>query len=147
MTEDWIILIAAIIAVAVLICIVCVYVKIREIKVIKDRHKLKIYQEFFHAVTDLNTAGNDPDRLPRAKMRLAYILDNMNIVAGPGVLITANEFLDFLNQCADGDYDVLKELNILNNLVREMRFDLDGHVPKELDEAEFRFRFFIPKNR
>jgi hypothetical protein len=147
MTEDWTFLLLTIIAVAVLICITCLYAKARELKLIRDRHKLKVYQEFFHAVTDLNTAGTDPDRLGRAKMRLAYILDNMNIVAGPQVLKTAIEFLDFLNQCPDGDYDVLKELNILNTIVRAMRNDLDHRGARELDEAEFRFRFFIPKTR
>jgi hypothetical protein len=147
MTEDWIFLLLTIIAIAAVICITSISMKKREIKLIRDRHKLKVYQEFFHAVTDLNTAGTDPDRLGRAKMRLAYILDNMNIVAGPQVLKTANEFLDFLNECPDGDYDVLKELNILNTIVRAMRNDLDYKGARELDEAEFRFRFFIPKNR
>ena len=94
-------------------------------KIIGDRHKLKVYQEFFHAVTDLNTAGSDPDRLIRAKMRLANILDTMNLVSGPEVLKSTNDFLDFLNECADGDCDVLEDDNILNAIVRDMRDELD----------------------
>jgi hypothetical protein len=105
-----------------------------------------VYQEFFHAVTDLNTAGSDPDRLIRAKMRLAYILDTMNLVAGSEVLKSINDFLDFLNECADGDCDVVKELNILNTIIRDMREELDRKGSRGLDESEFRFRFFIPKN-
>ena len=147
MTDDWMYLLLTIIGVAIIACVTCLYMKSREIRLIRDRHKLKVYQEFFHAVTDLNTAGKDPDRLSRAKMRLAYILDNMNIVADPSVLKTANDFLDFLNECPDGDYDVLKELNILNVIIRAMRKDLDYRGGRELDESEFRFRFYIPKSR
>jgi hypothetical protein len=147
MTDDWMYLLLTIIGIGIIICITCLYMKSREIKLIKDRHKLKVYQEFFHAVTDLNTAGKEPDRVSRAKMRLAYILDNMNIVADPAVLKTANEFLDFLNECPDGDYDVLKELNILNVIIRAMRADLGYQGGRQLDESEFRFRFYIPKNR
>ncbi len=147
MTEDWIIILTGVVAVAVAICVVYLYTSGRERKLIRDRHKLKVYQEFFHAVTDLNTAGSDPDRLMRAKMRLAYILDTMNLVAGPGVLKSMNDFLDFLNECVDGDGDVLKELNILNAVVRDMRNELDRKGSHGLDESEFRFRFFIPKNR
>lgn len=146
MTEDWIILLTGVVAVAVVICAVYLYTNGRERKLIGDRHKLKVYQEFFHAVTDLNTAGSDTDRLIRAKMRLAYILDTMNLVAGSEVLKSINDFLDFLNESADGDCDVLKELNILNAIIRDMRDELDRKGSRGLDESEFRFRFFIPKN-
>lgn len=147
MTEDWLIIITSIVLAVIAICATYLHIHHRERKLIRERHKLKVYQEFFHAVTDLNTAGPEPEKQHRAKMRLAYILDNMNLVAGPYVLMSTNDFLDFLNECADGDCDVLKELNILNAIVRDMRDELDPKGSKGLDESEFRFRFFIPKNR
>jgi hypothetical protein len=55
-----------------------------------------------------------------------------------------NELLDFLNECQDSDYEVLKQLNILNNIVRAVRKDLDPASAQQLEESQFRFRFYSP---
>ncbi|MDD1717565.1 MAG: hypothetical protein LUO88_00685, partial [Methanoregulaceae archaeon] len=71
-------------------------------------------------------------------------LNRINLNAGPGVLSHVNELLDFLNECTDNDYDVLKQLNILNSIVRAVRDEIDPESMRALGESNFRFRFFSP---
>jgi hypothetical protein len=83
-------------------------------------------------------------KLNIAKKKLAYNLNRLNLVAGEEVLKQVNELLDFLNETPDGNFDVLKQLNILNNLIRAARKDLDPASARSLEESGFRFRFYAP---
>jgi hypothetical protein len=60
------------------------------------------------------------------------------------VLKNVNELLDFLNETPSGNYDVLRQTNILNTIVRSARKDLDPDSAKELEDTAFRFRFYAP---
>jgi hypothetical protein len=144
MIEDWIVVTTGVVAIVIALCLSYIYSEGREISLIRNRQKLKVYEDLFHAITDLNVAGDDPYARDRAKMRLAHTLNRLNLVAGPTVLKHVNELLDFLNEYADDDLDVLKQLNILNNIVRAVRRELDPRAAQKLEDAQFRFRFYSP---
>jgi len=55
-----------------------------------------------------------------------------------------NDLLDFLNETPSGNYDVLRQTNILNAIVRAARNDLDSDSAKDLEDTAFRFRFYAP---
>ncbi len=144
MLEDWIVVTIGVVVIIVAICGTYLLLSRREMEMVRNRHKLAIYEELFQAITELNTAGHDEYRLNRAKLHLAFILNRINLNAGPGVLSRVNELLDFLNECTDNDYDVLKQLNILNSIVRAVREEVDPDNIRALEESNFRFRFFSP---
>ena len=144
MLEDWIVVTIGVVVVIAALCGTYLFLSRREMEMVRNRHKLAIYEELFQAITELNTAGRDEYRLNRAKMHLALILNRINLNAGPGVLRHVNELLDFLNECTDNDYDVLKQLNILNSIVKAAREELNPESMKALEESNFRFRFFSP---
>ena len=145
MLEDWIVVTVGVIVVAGVVCASYVHGKNKEIKLIRDRQKLKAYEELFHAVTAINVAGGDPEKLVRAKMHLALTLNKLNILASAEVLKSVNQLLDFLNECTDNDFDVLKQMNILNSIVRAVRMDLDPKSAREFEDLQFRFKFYSPK--
>lgn len=145
MLEDWIVVTVGVVVVAAAVCASYVYGKNKEIKLIRDRQKLKAYEELFHAITSINVAGGDPDKLVRAKMHLALTLNKLNILASPEVLRAVNQLLEFLNECSDNDFDVLKQMNILNSIVRAVRMDLDPKSAREFEDLQFRFKFYSPK--
>ncbi len=144
MLEYWIIVTIGVIAVACAVCGAYLYIEARELRLVQNRTKLKVYDELFHAITELNAAGGDEYKLDQGKRRLAFTLNRLNLVASPEVLMRVNELLDFFNESKDGDFEILKQLNILNNLMRAARRDLDPASAKVLEEAEFRFRFYNP---
>jgi hypothetical protein len=111
---------------------------------VQNRVRLKVYDELLHAVTEINIAGEDEYKMDLAKKHLAYILNRLNLVAGPRVLVHVNELLDFLNQAQESGFDVLKQLNILNKLVQAARQEMDPESARVLEEAQFRFRFYNP---
>jgi len=65
-------------------------------------------------------------------------------VAGKEVLKNVNALLDFLNETPEGGYDVLKQLNIMNTIVKAIRREIDPATARELEESQFRFRFYSP---
>ncbi len=144
MLEYWIVVTTGVIIIVAALCLTYILTQGRELTLVRNRYKLKVYEELFHAITELNVAGDDGYKLDRAKMHLAYTLNRLNIVAGKEVLKHVNELLDFLNECQDSDYEVLKQLNILNNIVRAVRRDLDPASARQLEESQFRFRFYSP---
>ena len=109
MIEDWIVVTTGVVAIVIALCLSYIYSEGREISLIRNRQKLKVYEDLFHAITDLNVAADDPYARDRAKMRLAHTLNRLNLVAGPGVLKHVNELLDFFNEYGDEDVDVLKQ--------------------------------------
>jgi ABC-type multidrug transport system fused ATPase/permease subunit len=147
MLEEWIVVMIGVAVVAIAIAVAAVYLKNREVGVIVNRQRLKVYEDLFHAITALNVAGNDPDRLNRAKMQLAFTLNRLNLVASPDVLTQVNQLLDFLNECKDNEFDVLKQLNILNSIVIAVRNDLDPATARFFEKEKFRFKFYSPKRQ
>ncbi|MDD1720111.1 MAG: hypothetical protein LUQ25_08640 [Methanoregulaceae archaeon] len=145
MLEDWIVVTVGVIVVAAVVSVSYVIGKNREIKLIRDRQKLKAYEELFHAITSINVAGSDPEKLVRAKMHLALTLNKLNLLASPEVLKNVNLLLDFLNECTDNNFDILKQMNILNTIVRAVRMDLDPKTAREFEDLQFRFKFYSPK--
>lgn len=144
MLEDWIVVTVGIVVVVVALCIAYLYAAGREVHLVRSRYRLKVYEELLHAVTELNVAGSDAYKLTIAKKRLAYTLNRLNLVAGQEVLKQVNDLLDFLNEAPEGNFDVLKQLNILNNIVKAARRDLDPASARTLEESGFRFRFYAP---
>ena len=136
--------IAGVVAVAAITSCAYIYAKSRELRLVQNRQKLKVYNDFLCAVTRLTVAGGDAYALSQAKRNLAFVLNRVNLVAGPEVLGHVNELLDFLNETREGDYDVLKEKNILNAIVQAARRELDPENARALEEAQFRYRFYNP---
>ncbi len=133
-----------VVALACAICGAYIYVETRRLQLVQNRVRLKVYDELLHAVTEINIAGEDEYKMDLAKKHLAYILNRLNLVAGPRVLVHVNELLDFLNQAQESGFDVLKQLNILNKLVQAARQEMDPESARVLEEAQFRFRFYNP---
>jgi hypothetical protein len=144
MLEYWIVVTIGVVVVIVALCITYLYAEGRELRLVRSRYRLKVYEELFNAVTELNVSGADAYKLTVAKKRLAYTLNKLNLVASEGVLKQVNELLDFLNETPEGNFDVLRQLNILNNIVREARKDLDPASARALAESGFRYRFYSP---
>jgi len=142
--EYWIVVTIGVIVVVIALCLTYLYAESRELRLVRSRYRLKVYEELFHAVTDLNVAGADGYKLDMAKRRLAHTLNRLNLVASGEVLKNVNELLDFLNETPSGNYDVLRQTNILNTIVRAARKDLDPDSAKELEDTAFRFRFYAP---
>jgi hypothetical protein len=142
--EYWVVVTLGVIVVVCASCAAYLYSESRELRMVRDRHKLKMYEELFHAITELNIAGTDAYKADRAKKHLAYTLNRMNLVAGKDVLKNVNALLDFLNETPEGGYDVLKQLNIMNTIVKAIRREIDPATARELEESQFRFRFYSP---
>jgi len=142
--EYWIVVTIGVIVVVSALCLTYLYAESRELRLVRSRYRLKVYEELFHAVTDLNVSGSDVYKLDMAKRRLAHTLNRLNLVASGEVLKNVNELLDFLNETPSGNYDVLRQTNILNTIVRAARKDLDPDSAKELEDTAFRFRFYAP---
>ena len=144
MLEYWLVVTIGVIVVIIALCITYLYAESRELRLVRSRYRLKVYEELFHAVTDLNVAGSDGYKLDMAKRRLAHTLNRLNLVASGEVLKNVNELLDFLNETPSGNYDVLRQTNILNTIVRSARNDLDPDSAKDLEDTAFRYRFYAP---
>jgi hypothetical protein len=144
MLEYWIVVTIGVIVVIAALCVTYLYAESRELKLVRSRYRLKVYEELLHAVTELNVAGDDTYKLNIAKKRLAYTLNRLNLVAGEEVLKQVNELLDFLNEAPDGKFDVLQQLNILNTIIKAARRDLDPASARALEESGFRYRFYAP---
>ncbi|MDH7511150.1 MAG: hypothetical protein QHH04_08950 [Methanolinea sp.] len=144
MIEYWTMVIAGVVAVAAVISCAYLYAESRELRFLRNRQKLKVYNDLLCAVTRLTVAGGDAYALSQAKRNLAFVLNRVNLVAGPEVLGHVNELLDFLNETREGGYDVLKEKNILNAIVQAARTELDPESARVLEEARFRYRFYNP---
>lgn len=144
MIEYWVMVIAGVVAVAATVAGAYLYAKCLEIRFVLNRQKLKIYNDFLCAVTRITIAHGDTYALSQAKKNLAFVLNRVNLVAGPEVLGHVNEFLDLLNEAREGDVDVLKEKNILNAIVQAARNELDPESARALQEAQARYRFYNP---
>lgn len=144
MLEYWIVVTIGVIVVVAALCLTYLYAESRELRLVRSRYRLKVYEELFHAITDMNVAGTDGYKLDLAKKRMAFTLNRLNLVASEEVLRHVNELLDFLNETPDGNFDVLRQLNILNSIVRAARKDLDPESARALEASGFRFRFYSP---
>lgn len=142
--EYWIVVTIGVIVVIAALCMSYLFAESRELALVRSRYRLKVYEELFHAVTDLNVAGADAYKIDMAKRRLAHTLNRLNLVASGDVLKQVNELLEFLNETPSGEYDVLRQTNILNSIVHAARRDLDPGAARVLEEAGFRFRFYAP---
>ncbi len=144
MLEYWIVVTIGVIVVVAALCITYLYAESRELRLVRSRYRLKVYEELLHAITDMNVAGTDGYKLELAKKRLAFTLNRLNLVASEEVLRHVNELLDFLNETPEGNFDVLRQLNILNSIVRAARKDLDPASAQAIEASGFRFRFYSP---
>ncbi len=144
MIEYWIVVATGVVAIVCVICGAYAYSEAKNREHAWNRVKLRAYEGLLQAVMEMNVAADDPYALGRAKRHLAVTLNRINLVAGPMVLAHVNELLDFLNENLQGDYDVLKEKNILNSIVRAARRELDPAGARALEEIQFRYRFYNP---
>jgi hypothetical protein len=142
--EYWIVVTIGIIVVVVALCLTYLYAESRELRLVRSRYRLKVYEELFHAITDMNVAGTDGYRLGQAKKRMAFALNRLNLVASEEVLKRVNDLLDFLNEIPEGNFDMLRQLNLLNAIVLAARKDLDPASARAIEASGFRFRFYAP---
>ncbi|NMB77720.1 MAG: hypothetical protein GYA23_01335 [Methanomicrobiales archaeon] len=148
MNEDWLVIIAGILAVIIVIAIAVWKLREAERKSHENTAKLKVYTDLLNAITELNLSGGDPYKMDIAKKNLAMTLNRLNLIGSTGVLKSTNDLLDFLNEHKDKDYDTLRLHNILNTLVIEARRDLNPSHARRVEESQVRYRFFAPpKNR
>ena len=75
MLEYWIVVTFGVIVVVAALCMTYLYAESRELRLVRSRYRLKVYEELFNAITDLNVAGTDAYKLERAKKRLAITLN------------------------------------------------------------------------
>ena len=144
MLEYWIVVTIGVIVVVVALCLTYLFAESRELRMVRSRYRLKVYEELFHAITDMNVAGSDEYRLDRAKKRMAFTLNRLNLVASEEVLKRVNDLLDFLNEIPEGNFDMLRQLNLLNAIVLAARKDLDPASARAIEASGFRFRFYAP---
>ena len=144
MLEYWIVVTIGIIVVVVALCLTYLFAESRELRLVRSRYRLKVYEELFHAITDMNVAGTDGYRLGQAKKRMAFALNRLNLVASEEVLKRVNDLLDFLNEIPEGNFDMLRQLNLLNAIVLAARKDLDPASARAIEASGFRFRFYAP---
>ena len=144
MLEYWIVVTIGVIVVVVALCLTYLFAESRELRMVRSRYRLKVYEELFHAITDMNVAGSDEYRLDRAKKRMAFTLNRLNLVASEEVLKRVNELLDFLNEAAEGNLDLLRQLNLMNAIVIAARKDLDPASARAIEASGFRFKFYTP---
>ena len=144
MLEEWIVVTAGVVIIIIALCATYLLSAKRERRAIRERYKLAVYGDLLNAVTGINISSGDVYKLGHAKMALARTLNRLNLVASPDVLKYVNELLDFMNECSDGEYDQLKELNILNQIVRAVRRDLDPETARVFEDSGFRFKFYSP---
>jgi hypothetical protein len=144
MSENWIVAISGAVVIVIALCATYTVMQMREQRLFRNAVKMKAYEEFFHAITEINVAYGDESGLKRGKIHLARTLNRLNMVASREVLTHVNELLEYLNEVQDNDFDQLKELNILNTLVRAVRKDLDPRSARVFEEPQFRFRFYSP---
>jgi len=142
--EYWIVVTIGVIVVVVALCLTYLFAESRELRMVRSRYRLKVYEELFHAITDMNVAGSDEYRLDRAKKRMAFTLNRLNLVASEEVLKRVNELLDFLNEAAEGNLDLLRQLNLMNAIVIAARKDLDPASARAIEASGFRFKFYTP---
>jgi len=142
--EYWIVVTIGVVAVAAALSGAYLYSGSMDRRLVQNRQKLKVYDELLRAVTRMGIAGDDAYDRDMAKRNLAYVLNRVNLVAGPELLGHVNELLDFFNELREGDYDVLREKNILNEIVQAARRELDPASARALEEAQFRYRFYNP---
>jgi len=119
----------------------------REVQAVHDLQKMKIYYSFLNAITDLNVSGGDDYKVGHAKMELAKVLNGLNLVGGREVLTVVNELLDFLNENRENEYDLLKEKNLLNQIVISVRKELEPTDYKKFLKPPFRFKFYSPPKK
>ncbi|MEI8330573.1 MAG: hypothetical protein WCF90_02800 [Methanomicrobiales archaeon] len=111
---------------------------------IDNTHKLKAYTDLLNVIIELNLAGGDPYKTDIAKKTLALTLNRLNLIGCTGVLKSTNDLLDFFNEHKDKEYDTLRLHNILNTLVIEARHDLNPSHARKIEDAQGRYRFFVP---
>ena len=144
MNEDWIVIIAGVVAIVAVIAIATWKLRDAERRSHESTYKLRVYTDLLNAITDLNLSGGDPYKMDIAKKNLAMTLNRLNLIGSTGVLKSTNDLLDFLNEHKDKDYDNLRLHNILNTLVIEARRDLNPSHARRVEEAQVRYRFFAP---
>src|SRR5512137_2051503 len=144
MNEDWIVVVAGVVAIIIVLAYTLWKLRETERKSHEITHKLRVYTDLLNAITELNLAGGDPYKMDIAKKNLAMTLNRLNLIGSSGVLKSTSDLLDFLNEHKDKDYDTLRLHNILNTLVIEARRDLNPSHARRVEEAHVRYRFYAP---
>ena len=144
MLEDWIVVTSGVVAIIVIITVALLKLRNAERRMHENSYKLKVYTDLLNAITELNLTGGDPYKMDIAKKNLAITLNRLNLVGSSGVLKSASDLLDFLNEYRDKDYDPVRLHNILNTIVIEARRDLNPKHARRVEEAHVRYRFFAP---
>lgn len=147
MLNDLQFIVIGIVAISCIFAITLIINSKRELKAVYDLQKVKVYVSLLNAITDLNVSGGDDYKVGQAKMEIAKVLNQLNLVGGREVLSSVNELLDFLNENRENEYDLLKEKNILNQIVLSARKELDPKGYKKFLKPPFRFKFYSPPKK
>jgi len=144
MLEDWIVVTCGVVAIIIVMTLTLLKIRSTERRMQESTYKLPVYTDLLNSITELNLATGDPYKMDIAKKNLAMTVNRLNLVGSSGVLKSASDLLDFLNEHRDKDYDTIRLHNILNTLVIEARRDLNPKNARRVEEAHVRYRFFSP---
>ena len=144
MIEDWLVVTAGVVIVVVVVSFTVLNLRSAERRMHESTYKLKAYTDLLNAITEINLAGTDTYKLDIAKKSLALTVNRLNLIASSGVLKSVNDLLDFFNESKGKEFDALRLHNILNTMVIEARRDLNPHHARRIEEAQVRYRFFVP---
>jgi hypothetical protein len=67
MLEYWIVVTVGVIVVIAALSVTYLYAESRELRLVRSRYRLKVYEELLHAVTDLDVSAGDVYKLNIAK--------------------------------------------------------------------------------
>lgn len=143
-TGDLLVITCGVVIVIVVLAITFIRLRSAERRMQESSYKLRAYTDMLNAVTEINLAHGDSDKMDIAKKNLALTLNRLNLVGSSGVLKSVSDLLDFLNEHKDKDFDTLRLHNILNTLVIEARRDLNPIHARRVEESQVRYRFFSP---
>lgn len=142
--EYWIVFLMVIIGIFLFLCLTVMTLIRREQKFFRERVLLKSYTDLFEAVSSFNGARGDVICMESAMQQIGTIMDRLNLVVDPEVLLKISELLNFLNESRDKKPDPAEEYRIVSALTRVAGKNLDPSAIRELEEARRRFRLDVP---
>lgn len=143
MLDLWILLGACGIAAACIICGAFFLAWMGEIRKKERRLQIDCYSKLLNAITEVHISGDDEERLSIARLKLAMIVDQVNMIAGRDLLMHMNTLLELQNRGQAGK-DRNRERAILQNLMFAIRREIGCRDYNRMKKENFSFKFYLP---
>jgi hypothetical protein len=115
----------------------------REIRRKERSIKLRTYSNLLNAITSVHISGDDEERLSQARIALAMIVDQVNMIASRELLVPMNKLLELQNRGSAGK-DRNRERVILQDLVYAIRKEIGCKDYNKMKSDKFSFKFYLP---